>query len=360
MTEDVEQALRASPRRWLVTGAAGFIGSHLVERLLALDQTVLGLDNFSTGRTASLAQVKHAVGAARWRRFRLLTGDIGSRATCREACSGVDVVLHHAALGSVPASLENPLATHDANVTGFANVLEAARAEGVKRLVYASSSAVYGDHPGVPSVEEAVGRPLSPYAVSKLANEQYAAVFARCYGFASIGLRYFNVFGPRQDPRSAYLAVIPAWITAMVRGEPAYINGDGKTTRDFCHVDNVVRANLLAATTARRGALNQVYNIAAGEATSLNLLFEMIRSQLAPRFPRLAGLRPVHREFRPGDIAFSVGSFDKAARLLGYAPRCRVDEGLAPTADWYVEQLAAARGTRGAAARRHTTLHTTQ
>jgi UDP-N-acetylglucosamine 4-epimerase len=350
MHEDVERALREKPRRWLVTGAAGFIGSHLVERLLALEQTVLGLDNFSTGRRENLALVKKAAGA-RWKKFRLLEGDIRSRASCREACAGVDTVLHQAALGSVPASLEDPLAAHDSNVTGFVNILQAAREAGARRLVYASSSAVYGDHPGAPSVEDAIGQPLSPYAVSKRMNEQYAAIFARCFGFASVGLRYFNVFGPRQDPHGAYLAVIPAWIGAMIRDEPVYINGDGKTTRDFCHVDNVVRANLLAATTSARHSLNQVYNIAGGEATSLNLLFELIRGQLAPRLPRLAALKPVYRAFRPGDIAFSVGSYDKAARLLGYQPRWRVDQGLARTVDWYLEQLApsAARGARRSA-----------
>jgi len=340
MVEEFEQSLRQKPRRWLVTGAAGFIGSHLVERLLELDQTVLGLDNFATGRRENLAQVKKAVGAARWKKFRLLEGDIRSRATCKEACAGAEYVLHQAALGSVPASLDDPLAAHDANVTGFVNVLQAAREAQVRRVVYAGSSAVYGDHPGAPSVEDQIGQALSPYAVTKLVNEQYAAIFARCYGFTSIGLRYFNVFGPRQDPRGAYLAVIPAWIGAMIRGAPVYINGDGRTTRDFCYVGNVVRANLLAATTSRRNSLNQVYNIAAGEATSLNLLFELLRAQFVARFPRLSALQPVHREFRPGDIAFSVGSFDKAARLLGYQPRWRVDEGLARTVDWYVEQLA--------------------
>ena len=353
MVEEFEQSLRQKPRRWLVTGAAGFIGSHLVERLLELEQTVLGLDNFSTGKRENLAQVKKAVSAARWRKFRLLEGDIRSRATCKEACTGAEYVLHQAALGSVPASLDDPLGAHDTNVTGFMNVLQAAREAEVRRMVYAGSSAVYGDHPGVPSLEDQTGQALSPYAVTKHVNEQYAAIFARCYGFQSIGLRYFNVFGPRQDPRGAYLAVIPAWIAAMIRGEPVYINGDGKTTRDFCYVGNVVRANLLAATTSRRNSLNQVYNIAAGEATSLNLLFELLRAQLAPRFPRLAALKPVHREFRPGDIAFSVGSFDKAARLLGYQPRWRIDEGLARTVDWYVEQLAPApRGSAGDSALR--------
>ena len=342
MQDDVERSLREKPRRWLVTGAAGFIGSHLVERLLELEQTVRGLDNFATGKRDNLAQARKAVGSQRWRRFRMVEGDIRSRATCREACAGADIVLHHAALGSVPASLDDPLAAHDTNVTGFVNVLHAAREAGAKRLVYASSSAVYGDHPGAPSVEEAIGEPLSPYAATKRMNEQYAAVYARCFGFPSIGLRYFNVFGPRHDARGAYAAVIPAWIAAMIRGEPVYINGDGSTTRDFCHVENVVRANLLAATTSRRHSLNQVYNVAAGEATSLNVLFELIRARLAPRFRQLAALKPVHRGFRPGDIAFSVGGCDKAARLLGYVPRFRVDEGLARTVEWYLEQLAPA------------------
>ena len=342
MQDDPEQSLREKPRRWLVTGAAGFIGSHLVERLLQLEQPVRGVDNFSTGRRENLAQVRKAVGPARWRRFRLIEGDIRSRATCREACAGADVVLHHAALGSVPGSLADPCAAHDTNVTGFVNVLQAAREAGAKRVVYAGSSAVYGDHPGAPNVEEAIGEALSPYAVTKRANELYAAVYARCFGFPSVGLRYFNVFGPRQDPRGAYLAVIPAWIAGMIRGETVFINGDGSTTRDFCHVDNVVRANLLAATGSRRHSLNQVYNVCAGEATSLKLLFELLRARLAPRFPQLAKLQPVHRDFRPGDIAFSVGSYDKAARLLGYAPRWRVDEGLARTVDWYVDELAPA------------------
>jgi UDP-N-acetylglucosamine 4-epimerase len=342
MVSEVEQSLREKPRRWLVTGAAGFIGSHLVERLLELDQSVLGLDNFATGKRENLAQVRKAVGNARWKRFRLLEGDIRSRATCRDACTGADLVLHQAALGSVPASLDDPLAAHDANVTGFVNVLQAARDAGAKRLVYASSSAVYGDQQGMPNAEDALGEPLSPYAATKRMDEQYAAVFARCYGYPSIGLRYFNVFGPRHDPRGPYAAVIPAWIDAMIRGEPVYINGDGKTTRDFCYVGNVVRANLLAATGSRRNSLNQVYNVCAGEATSLNLLFELLRARLAPRFARLAALKPVYREFRPGDVAFSVGGFDKAARLLGYEPRWRIDEGLARTVDWYVEQLAPA------------------
>lgn len=342
MQDDVEQSLREKPRRWLVTGAAGFIGSHLIERLLELEQTVRGLDNFSTGKRDNLAQVRKAVGPQRWRRFRLIEGDIRSRATCRDACAGADVVLHHAALGSVPASLDDPLAAHDTNVTGFVNILHAAREAGAKRLVYASSSAVYGDQQSAPSVEDAIGEPLSPYAATKRMNEQYAAVFARCFGFPSIGLRYFNVFGPRHDARGPYAAVIPAWIAAMIRGEPVAINGDGKTTRDFCHVANVVDANLRAATTSRRHSLNQVYNVGAGEATSLNLLFELIRARLAPRLPRLAALKPAYRDFRPGDIAFSVGSHDKAARLLGYAPRYRVDEGLARTVEWYLEQLAPA------------------
>jgi UDP-N-acetylglucosamine 4-epimerase len=339
---NLEEALRARPRRWLVTGAAGFIGSHLVERLLELGQAVAGLDNFSTGKRANLDEVRAAAGAARWRRFRLIEGDLRSRADCARACAEAELVLHQAALGSVPASLDDPLAAHDSNVTGFLNLLQAARAAGVERFVYASSSAVYGDRPDAPSVEATIGEPLSPYGLSKLVDEQYAAVYARCFGFKCVGLRYFNVFGPRQDPHGAYAAVIPAWFGAMLRGEPVYINGDGRTTRDFCYIENVVRANLLAATTSRRGSLNQVYNVAAGEATSLNLLFELIRALLVARMPRLAALQPVHREFRPGDIAFSVGSCDKAARLLGYEPRVRVQEGLARTAQWYAARLSAA------------------
>jgi UDP-N-acetylglucosamine 4-epimerase len=332
--------LRASPRRWLVTGAAGFIGSHLLEALLGLEQTVVGLDNFATGYARNLEDVKGAVGEAAWRRFTFLEADIRSLEHCRRACAGVDVVLHHAALGSVPRSIEDPLATHEANLTGFLNMLLAARDAGVTSFVYAASSSTYGDHPSLPKVEDTIGKPLSPYALTKYANELYADVFARCYGVPSIGLRYFNVFGPRQDPDGAYAAVIPRWIAHLISGEPVTINGDGETSRDFCYVENAVQANLLAAITDNPQALNQVYNIAVGERTTLNELFALERSLLAERFPQVRECRPRYGEFRKGDVRHSQADISKARRLLGYAPTHRVREGLAQAMSWYVRSLA--------------------
>jgi len=338
----LRENLKAQPRTWLVTGAAGFIGSNLLEALLALDQQVVGLDNFSLGQRANLEEVQAAVGARRWRNLRFIEGDIRSLDTCRRACRAVDFVLHHAALGSVPASLADPVACHESNVSGCLNMLLAARDAGVARFVYASSSATYGDHAALPQVEEAIGRPLSPYGLSKRVDEMYAELFARCYGFATIGLRYFNVFGPRQDPEGAYAAVIPKWIAEMIRGEPVVIHGDGETSRDFCYVANVVEANLLAATVADPLALNQVYNIALGEKTTLNRLFEILRELLAPRFPRLRGLRPQHDAVRAGDVRFSVADIRRARRLLGYQPAWTVGAGLAQAINWYVEKLEAA------------------
>jgi UDP-N-acetylglucosamine 4-epimerase len=337
----LHERISTRPRTWLVTGAAGFIGSHLTEALLGHGQKVIGLDNFSTGRQENLAQVAEIVGEARWRNFRLIEGDIRSQATCREACAGVEIVLHQAALGSVPRSIDDPVSSNDANVSGFLNMLVAARDAGVARFVYASSSAVYGDHPALPKVEDTIGNPLSPYGLTKYVDELYAQIFSRCYGFDSIGLRYFNVFGPRQDPESDYAAVIPCWIAAMIRNHTAYINGDGKTARDFCYVDNAVLANLLAATVDDPAALNQVYNVALGEQTSLSELFEMIRSLLALRFAHVKSVRPVHREERKGDVRFSQADITKARRLLGFRPVCRVRHGLERTVEWYARHLAA-------------------
>ncbi len=337
--EQVQTRARAAPRTWLVTGAAGFIGSHLLETLLKLDQRVIGLDNFSTGKRANLEQVRQAVGEGQWKNLRFMEGDIRELDTCRRACLSVNLVLHQAALGSVPRSIADPITTHDSNITGFLNMLVAAHGAGVARFVYAGSSATYGDHPGLPRVESEIGRPLSPYAVTKYVNELYAGTFARCYGFDSIGLRYFNVFGPRQDPNRAYAAVIPKWVAGMIRNEPVHINGDGETARDFCHVDNAVQANLLAALADDPAAVNQVYNVALGERTSLNELFELIRSLLEPRYPHLRNFRPVYREFRFGDVRFSQADLGKAKRLLGYRPLLRVSEGLARTVDWYVASL---------------------
>jgi len=335
----LQERIRARQRTWLVTGAAGFIGSHLLEALLKLDQRVIGLDNFSTGNRNNLEQVKQAVTEGQWQNLRFVEGDIRALDACRRACRSVDLVLHQAALGSVPRSIADPFATHDSNITGFLNMLAAAHGAGVARFVYAGSSATYGDHPGLPRVESEIGRPLSPYAVSKYVNELYAGTFARCYGFDSVGLRYFNVFGPRQDPTGAYAAVIPKWVAGMIRNEPVHINGDGETARDFCHVDNAVQANLLAALADDPAAVNQVYNVALGEKTSLNELFELIRSLLAPRYPHLRNFRPLYREFRAGDVRFSQADIGKAKRLLGYRPLLRVGEGLARAVDWYAARL---------------------
>jgi len=331
--------LQAAPKTWLITGVAGFIGSNLLEALLKLDQHVVGLDNFATGREKNLAQVQAAVGPAQWARFRFRRGDIRDIMTCHTACKDVDYVLHQAALGSVPRSLEDPLATHAANNTGFINMLVAARDARVKRFVYAASSSTYGDHPGLPKVEDVIGKPLSPYAVTKLVNELYADVFGRCYGMASIGLRYFNIFGRRQDPNGAYAAVVPKWVSSMIHNEPVYINGDGETSRDFCYIDNVIQVNLLAATSQQVDAANQVYNVAVGDRTSLNQLFEAIRAILAPQFPHLSDAKPVYREFRAGDVRHSLADISKAQTRLGYAPTHRIGEGLSEAMAWYIGDL---------------------
>jgi UDP-N-acetylglucosamine 4-epimerase len=337
--QDFAARISAGRRRWLITGAAGFIGSHLVEHLLRLDQEVVGLDNFSTGKRANLEHVRRCVGEARWAKLRFVEGDIRALDTCNAACASVDVVLHQAGLGSVPRSIDKPLRTHDSNVNGFLNILLAARDAGAERMVYASSSAVYGDHPALPKVESELGRAMSPYGLSKRMNELYADVFAACYGFKSVGLRYFNVFGPRQDPDGPYASVIPAWLGALLRGETAYVNGDGSAARDYCHVDNVVQANLLAATVEDPQALGQAYNVAVGEQTTLNELFEIMRAQLAERLPHLRNARAVHRAPRPGDMLLSRADIGKAARLLGYRPVFDLRSGLAQTIDWYMKDL---------------------
>lgn len=332
---DLHAELRAAPRAWLITGVAGFIGSNLLETLLKLDQRVVGFDNFATGHRKNLAEVKALVSPEQWTRFRLVEGDICDIAACTRACVGAEFVLHQAALGSVPRSLAEPLATHAANVTGFVNMLEAARSAKVKRFVYASSSAVYGDRPELPKVEERIGQPLSPYAATKWMNEIYADTFARAYGLECLGLRYFNVFGPRQDPEGAYAAVIPKWLASLLRGEPVRINGDGETSRDFCFIANVVQANLLAATTANREALNTAYNIAVGERTTLNALFEALQSALRRGTATLPEVNPVYQDFRAGDVRHSLADISKAQRLLGYAPTHRLEQGLELAMDWY-------------------------
>jgi UDP-N-acetylglucosamine 4-epimerase len=340
--DDLLSRLRDEERCWLVTGVAGFIGSNLLERLLKLEQRVIGLDNFATGHRHNLDQVRDAVTETQWARFRFIDGDIRQPADCHKACVGVDYVLHQAALGSVPRSLEDPLTTNAANIDGFLNMLVAARDAKVRRFVYAASSSTYGDHPGLPKVEDRIGKPLSPYAVTKLVNEQYAEVFARAYGFQSIGLRYFNIFGPRQDPNGAYAAVVPKWTAAMMAGEPVWINGDGETSRDFCYIANAVQANLLAATTENPEATNQVYNVAVGDRTTLNELFEAIRSLLAPRFLHLDGFHPSYRDFRAGDVRHSLADVSKARSLLGYEPSHRISDGLREAMDWYVANVGGA------------------
>ena len=327
--------LRERPLRWLVTGSAGFIGSHLALALLELDQHVMGLDNFSTGFRRNLDEIRASVGAERWRRHAFVEADIADPAACRSACEGVDVVLHQAALGSVPRSIEDPLRTHAANATGFLNMLVAARDAGVRRFVYAASSSTYGDHPGLPKVEDAIGAPLSPYAVTKYVNELYAGVFGRCYGIATIGLRYFNVFGPRQDPEGAYAAVIPRFVATMLRETPVTIYGDGETSRDFCYVNNVVQANLLAATTEDAAAIGQVYNVAVGERTSLNELHATLRALIAERHPELRMPPPLHARFRSGDVRHSEADVGKAGRLLGYRPMWDLVSGLRDALPWY-------------------------
>jgi UDP-N-acetylglucosamine 4-epimerase len=331
--------LKAAPKTWLVTGVAGFIGSNLLESLLKLNQRVVGLDNFSTGKRKNLEEVKALVTPAQWSRFQFLEGDIGDLGVCERACAGVDFVLHEAARGSVPFSMKDPLASHYSNVNGFLNMLLAARDAKVRRLVYASSSSVYGDDPTLPKVEEKTGQPLSPYAATKVINEVYASAFALAYGFPSIGLRYFNVFGPRQDPEGAYAAVIPLWIAALLRHQPVFINGDGETSRDFCFVANVVQANLLAATTGNAVAVNQAYNVALGQRTTLSNLFHLLQTSLRKQDAALPDQKPIYRDFRPGDVRHSLADISKAQRLLGFAPSHSLQAGLDLAMDWYRQNV---------------------
>ncbi len=326
-------------RRWLVTGAAGFIGSHLLEALLVGGQDVVGLDNFATGHRRNLELVRAAVGEQAWARHRFIEADIVDPTACAEACKGIDFVLHQAALGSVPRSIADPLTTHAANATGFLNMLVAARGAGVARFVYAASSSTYGDHPALPKVESVIGRPLSPYAVTKLLDELYADVFGRCYGMATIGLRYFNVFGARQDPEGPYAAVIPRWAQAMLAGEPCIINGDGETSRDFCYVTNAVQANFRAALVDNSAAINEVYNVAVGTRTTLNGLHRLLGEAMREVGAIEDFQPPVHHGFRDGDVRHSQADIGKARRLLGYVPTHDVGEGLRETVAWFAERF---------------------
>lgn len=334
----LNQELAKHPRTWLVTGVAGFIGSNLLETLLKLDQKVIGLDNFATGHQRNLEEVKGLVSAQQWASFTFIEGDIRKLEDCQQACAGVDYVLHQAALGSVPRSINDPITTNSTNIDGFLNMLVAARDAGVKSFTYAASSSTYGDHPGLPKVEDIIGKPLSPYAVTKYVNELYAEVFARTYGFKTIGLRYFNVFGKRQDPNGAYAAVIPKWTAAMINGEDVFINGDGQTSRDFCYIENTVQANLLAATVSDEQALNQVYNVAVSGRTNLNQLFAALCSTLADNGVEYEK-GPVYREFRAGDVRHSQADISKARRLLGYEPEFDIENGISQAMPWYVKFL---------------------
>ena len=334
--QTVCEQLQEAPKTWLVTGVAGFIGSNLLETLLKLNQNVVGLDNFATGHQHNLDEVQSLVKPEQWANFKFYEGDIRNFADCQQACAGVDYVLHEAALGSVPRSIADPITTNAANIAGFLNMLTAARDAEVKSFTYAASSSTYGDHPALPKVEENIGKPLSPYAVTKYVNELYAEVFARTYGFKTIGLRYFNVFGKRQDPNGAYAAVIPKWTAAMIQGDDVFINGDGETSRDFCYIENTVQANILAAV-ANDAAKNQVYNVAVGDRTTLNDLFKAIKSALNENGIS-CDKEPVYREFRAGDVRHSQADISKIQTYLGYSPMIKIGDGIKLAMSWYVAQ----------------------
>ncbi|TDK65687.1 SDR family oxidoreductase [Sapientia aquatica] len=336
---ELQLQLNEQQSNWVITGVAGFIGSNLLEFLLKHNQKVVGLDNFSTGYQHNLDQVREIVGSQKWANFSFVQGDIRDLDTCQQVCKGADYVLHHAAIGSVPRSIEDPLLSNANNVTGYLNMLVAARDQKVRRFVYAASSSTYGDHPDLPKVESVIGKPLSPYAVTKYVNELYADVFHRCYGLSSIGLRYFNVFGPRQDPNGAYAAVIPIWIAALIRNQELKINGDGSITRDFCYVENVIQANVLAALSTNEHADNQIFNVALSDRTSLLDLYKMIRDVLVNDYPHLQQHQPTFLPFRTGDIPHSQADISKAQTLLAYAPQYKVDQGLQKAINWYKQDL---------------------
>ena len=331
--------MEKEPRRWLITGVGGFIGSNLLEKLLGLGQSVVGLDNFSTGKKENLTQVQNIVGEKKWKNFNFIEADLRDLDVCRAVCADVDIVLHQGAIGSVPRSVEFPADSHASNATGTLNIFIAAKEKKVKRVVYASSSSVYGDEPSLPKVEDRIGKPLSPYAATKLFNEIYAEIFSRLYGLELIGLRYFNVFGPRQDPEGAYAAVIPKWIAAMLKNEPVYIYGDGETSRDFCYIANVVQTNILAATTTNSSAINRAYNVAVGERTTLNQLFATLREKLLKSTPGLTINDPIYKDFRPGDIRHSLADITRAKSLLNYQPTHSIADGLDEALNWYKQTL---------------------
>ena len=332
--EKLCEQLASSPKKWLITGVAGFIGSNLLETLLKLGQTVVGLDNFATGHQRNLDEVKSTVSEEQWANFSFIEGDIRDYDTCKNAVENVDYVLHQAALGSVPRSIADPLTSNAANVSGFLNMLQAAKEANVDSFTYAASSSTYGDHPALPKVEENIGNPLSPYAVTKYVNELYANVYARTYGFKSIGLRYFNVFGKRQDPNGAYAAVIPKWTAAMIEGQDVFVNGDGETSRDFCFIENTVQMNILAAC-ANDQAKDQVYNVAVGDRTTLNDLYKSIASSLKNNGIEVSN-EPVYRDFRAGDVRHSQADISKAKQKLGYDPKFNIGAGIDKAMPWYI------------------------
>jgi UDP-N-acetylglucosamine/UDP-N-acetyl-alpha-D-glucosaminouronate 4-epimerase len=335
--EEIKTELQVSPKTWLVTGVAGFIGSNLLETLLLLNQKVVGLDNFATGHQYNLDEVQGLVSEEQWQNFSFMEGDIRDYSTCVNAVSNVDYILHQAALGSVPRSIANPILTNSANITGFLNILTAAKEEKVTSFTYAASSSTYGDHPALPKIEHNIGNPLSPYAVTKYVNELYAGVFAKTYNFNTIGLRYFNVFGKRQDPKGAYAAVIPKWAASMINDEDLYINGDGETSRDFCFIENTVQMNILAAT-AQDDAKNEVYNVAVGDRTTLNDLFKAIKAALTDNQMEISS-KPIYRDFRAGDVRHSQADISKAEGLLHYSPEFKISEGIDKAMPWYIKFL---------------------
>lgn len=339
--QEVKAQLVASPKKWLVTGCAGFIGSNLVETLLLLDQQVVGLDNFATGHQHNLDEVQGQVSKKQWQNFTFIEGDIRNSDDCSQAVGGsdspVDYILHQAALGSVPRSIADPVLTNSANITGFLNMLVAARDAKVSSFVYAASSSTYGDHPALPKVEDTIGKPLSPYAVTKYVNELYADVFNRTYGLNTTGLRYFNVFGKRQDPDGAYAAVIPKWAAAMIENQDVSVNGDGETSRDFCFIENAVQANILAATSDENGK-NQVYNVALGDRTSLNTLFNSLKNALKENGVNY-DKSPQYRDFRAGDVRHSQADISKARTMIGFEPEYKIQQGIDKAMPWYIKFL---------------------
>jgi len=337
--DNLLEIFKTQRKTWLVTGNAGFIGSNLTEFLLNRNQKVVGLDNFSTGHQYNIDDVLSSVSKENAKNFTFLEGDIANFDICTKACEGVDIVLHQAALGSVPRSIANPITSNRSNITGFLNMLTAAKDAGIKRFVYASSSSVYGDSKELPKVEERTGNLLSPYAAMKMTNELYAGVFQKTYGMETIGLRYFNVFGRRQDPDGAYAAVIPKWIGSLLTGEDVYINGDGETSRDFTYIDNVIQMNLLAGITENTEAFGEAFNVAVGGRNTLNELYALINKELNTHIASFTKTEAIYRDFRVGDIRHSNANISKAENFVDYAPTHDIYKGMEEAIEWYIENI---------------------